>query len=157
MDKLLNPIRDDTLISTPAQPVFWRSIEVILIFGCLLMFAGQIPPDVNESHYLPKAKHFWDPTWCAGDLFLGSSFSHWLFYVTTGWLTRFLSLAATAWVGRIVTWLLFAYAWQRLSWRVISIRWFSIFSSILFLLLNDRFHMAGEWVVGGFEAVPCGL
>ena len=57
------------------------------------MFAGQIPPDVNESHYLPKAKHFWDPTWCAGDLFLGSSFSHWLFYVTTGWLTRFLSLA----------------------------------------------------------------
>ncbi|MDA7926235.1 hypothetical protein N9B46_05250 [Mariniblastus sp.] len=152
MDKLLNPIRDDNLISTPAQPVFWRSIEVILIFGCLLMFAGQIPPDVNESHYLPKAKHFWDPTWCAGDLFLGSSFSHWLFYVTTGWLTRFLSLAATAWVGRIVTWLLFAYAWQRLSWRVISIRWFSIFSSILFLLLNDRFHMAGEWVVGGFEA-----
>lgn len=116
------------------------------------MFAGQIPPDVNESHYLPKAKHFWDPTWCAGDLFLGSSFAHWLFYVTTGWLTRFLSLAATAWVGRVATWLLFAYAWQRLSWRVISLRWFSIFSSLLFLLLNDRFHMAGEWVIGGFEA-----
>jgi hypothetical protein len=151
LDKSLNPIRNDN-IATPVQTVVSRTIEIILIFGCLLMFAGQIPPDVNESHYLPKAKHFWDPSWCAGDLFLGSSFSHWLFYVTTGWLTRFLSLAATAWVGRIATWLLFAYAWQRLSWRVISIRWFSIFSSILFLLLNDRFHMAGEWVVGGFEA-----
>ena len=116
------------------------------------MFSGQLPPDVNESHYLPKAKHFWNPSWCSGDLFLASSFSHWLFYVTTGWLTRFFSLATTAWIGRIMTWLLFAYAWQRLSWRVISIRWFSVFSTILFLLLNDRFHMAGEWVVGGFEA-----
>ena len=152
LDKSLNPVRSDIKIAAPVQSVLWRSIEVILIFGCLLTFAGQIPPDVNESHYLPKAKHFWDPTWCAGDLFLGSSFSHWLFYVTTGWLTRFFTLAATAWIGRIVTWLLFAYAWQRLSWRVIPIRWLSIFSAILFLLLNNRFHMAGEWVVGGFEA-----
>ena len=28
----------------------------------------------------------------------------------------------------------------------------SVFSIALFLILNDRFHLAGEWVIGGFEA-----
>ena len=33
-------------------------IEILLIFFCLAAFAGQLPPDVNESHYLTKAKHY---------------------------------------------------------------------------------------------------
>jgi hypothetical protein len=116
------------------------------------MFAGQLPPDVNESHYLTKAKHGWDPTWCNGDLFLSSSFSHWLFYAAFGWLNAFLSLSQVAWAGRLFTWLLMAFAWQRLS-NVVCQRWgWSVLSAALFLVLNEHLHLAGEWVVGGFEA-----
>lgn len=130
----------------------WHAIEVVMVFLCFTLFAGQLPPDVNESHYLTKAKHFWNPVWCDGDIFLSSSFAHWFFYITTGWLTRFMSLAAAAWTGRILTWALLAFAWQRLSWRLVPARGMAIASAAFFLLLNDRFHLAGEWVVGGFEA-----
>ncbi len=132
--------------------LFQPLCETVLIFLCFALFAGQLPPDVNESHYLTKAKHFWNPGWCPGDIFLGSSFAHWFFYITTGWLTRFLSLSAVAWTGRILTWGILAVAWRRLSWNLIQVRWVAVISAIFFLLLNDRFHLAGEWVVGGFEA-----
>jgi hypothetical protein len=33
-------------------------------------------PALNEPHYLAKAKHFWNPAWCAGDLFLESANAH---------------------------------------------------------------------------------
>ncbi|MDP7379069.1 MAG: hypothetical protein QF516_13290, partial [Pirellulaceae bacterium] len=56
---------------------------LLAVFAC---YAGTLPPDVNEAHYLGKAKHFWMPDWCAGDLFLHSSNAHWLFYVTVGGL-----------------------------------------------------------------------
>ena len=137
------------------SPSLYRTagwLETVLIFLCFALYAGQLPPDVNESHYLTKAKHFWNPDWCPGDIFLSSSFAHWLFYVTTGWLTRFMSLSAVAWTGRIIAWALLAFAWRRFSWNLIPVRWVSIISAFFFLLLNDRFHLAGEWVVGGFEA-----
>ena len=127
-------------------------LETLLITACFYLYAGQPAPDVNESHYLTKAKHFWDPAWCSGDLFLGSGFSHWLFYISTGWLTKFMSLTAYAWTGRIVTWVLMAFAWQRLSHAIVPLKFMSVLSALFFLLLNDRFHLAGEWVVGGFEA-----
>lgn len=129
-----------------------RFLETFLIFICFALVAGQLPPDVNESHYLTKAKHYWNPDWCAGDIFLSSSFAHWIFYVTTGWLTKLFSLSVTAWIGRCVTWALLAFAWQRFSWNLLPARGLSVLSAIFFLLLNERFHLAGEWVVGGFEA-----
>lgn len=70
----------------------------------------------------------------------------------TGWLNEFLTLAQVAWVGRFATWTLIAFAWQRLNDSVGLKRGMSVFSAALFLLLNERFHLAGEWVVGGFEA-----
>ena len=127
-------------------------LETLLIFLCFTLVAGQLPPDVNESHYLTKAKHYWNPDWCAGDIFLGSSFAHWIFYVTTGWLTKLFSLSVVAWIGRCVTWALLAFAWQRFSWKLLPARGLSVLSAIFFLLLNERFHLAGEWVVGGLEA-----
>jgi hypothetical protein len=129
-----------------------RIIEIILLSLLFALFAGQLPPDVNESHYLTKAKHGWDPAWCSGDLFLSSSFSHWLFYLTFGWLNQFLSLTHVAWIGRLTTWVLMAIAWQRLSEIVLKTPWLSIVAAAFFLILNERFHLAGEWVVGGFEA-----
>lgn len=134
-------------------PARWEwLVEALLVATCFLLFAGTAPPDVNESHYLTKAAHFWNRAWCPGDLFLGSAFSHWLFYVLFGWLTKFMSLAAFAWTGRVVTCLLMGFAWQRLSHAIVPFRFMSILSALFFLLLNDRFHLAGEWVVGGFEA-----
>ena len=127
-------------------------IEILLIFFCLAAFAGQLPPDVNESHYLTKAKHFWNPDYCPDDLFLSSSFSHWLFYASCGWLTQYVSLTTFAWIGRIATWILFATAWQRTARALNRQFGMSVFSIALFLILNDRFHLAGEWVIGGFEA-----
>lgn len=131
---------------------FQAWIEIAFIFGCFVLFAGQLPPDVNESHYLTKAKHFWDPEWCAGDIFLSSSFAHWLFYVATGWLTAFLSLEQVAWTGRLLTWAGLAISFRRLSWSLLPARGISIVAAMIFLVLNERFHLAGEWVVGGFEA-----
>jgi hypothetical protein len=127
-------------------------LETLLIAACFFLYAGQPAPDVNESHYLTKAKPFWDASYCPNDLFLGSSFSHWLFYVCFGWMTKFMSLSAFAWTGRILTWSLTAFAWQRLSSAIVPLKFMSILSALFFILLNDRFHLAGEWVVGGFEA-----
>ena len=126
--------------------------ETLLIAVCFFLYAGQPVPDVNESHYLTKAKHFWDASYCPGDLFLSSSFSHWLFYVCFGWMTKFMSLTAFAWTGRILTWSLMAFAWQRLSSAIVPLKFMSVLSALFFLLLNNKFHLAGEWVVGGFEA-----
>ncbi len=144
-----NPEGDDPSNSCPR----WEwVVEALLVACCFLLYAGTPAPDVNESHYLTKAAHFWNPAWCPGDLFLGSSFSHWLFYFCFGWLTQFISLVAFAWTGRVITCLLLGFAWRRLSHAVVPFRFMSILSALFFLLLNDRFHMAGEWVVGGFEA-----
>ena len=129
-----------------------RTIETLLIFSLFAVYAGQLPPDVNESHYLTKAKHGWDPLWCPDDIFLSSSFSHWLFYQLFGWLNQFFSLPMVAWIGRILTWLLLAFGWQRLSDSLLKTPGLSVAAAAIFLVLNDRFHLAGEWVVGGFEA-----
>ena len=129
----------------------WFWLEVVAIFCVLFAFAGQATPDVNETHYLTKAKSFWSPAWCAKDLFLQSSDAHLVFFLSFGWLTKFISLTAFAWIGRCISWGIFSFAWVRLN-RTLDIRpWLSILSAIFFLLLMDRFHMAGEWAVGGFE------
>ena len=123
---------------------------LILIIGFLAW--GGWAPGVNESHYLTKAKHFWNPDWCPGDIFLSASPSHWLFYVSTGWLTLFFSLATTAWIGRIAVAVLLAVGWLRLCRQINPGTGFPLVAAMLFLIANDRFHMAGEWIVGGVEA-----
>jgi len=126
--------------------------EIALIFLVFFIHAGWPAPEVNEPHYLGKAKHYWDPAWAAGDFFLGTADAHTVFYLTSGWLTLWLPLPAVAWVGRSVTWLLLAWAWRRLSVAIVPVPLFSVLSAALFVTLSGRFHMAGEWVVGGFEA-----
>ncbi len=127
-------------------------LESLLIFGLFFLYASTPPPGVNEAHYLAKAKHYWNPTWCAGDMFLGSADAHAVFYWAFGWLTRWLPLASVAWVGRVVTWGLLAWSWQRLSWVIVPRRYVSLLTAGLFLVLIDRGHLSGEWVVGGVEA-----
>lgn len=136
----------------PLDSAFRAIAESTLIFLLFFIFAGWPAPDVNEAHYLAKAKNYWNPQWCQGDLFLESGQAHLFFYWTFGWLTLLLPLPAVAWIGRLVTWAALAWAWRRLSYLLVPRPWMSVLSASLFLFFHSGFHMAGEWVVGGVEA-----
>jgi len=127
-------------------------LEVALILGVFYLNSGWAVPDNNEAHYLGKARHYWDPTYCAGDSFFESAHTHQLFYAVFGWWTLALPLPAVAWIGRLLTWTLLAVGWQRLSWRIVPKPWWAVFSAALMIALQERFQVAGEWLVGGFEA-----
>ncbi len=109
-------------------------------------------PEPNEPYYLAKARHYWDPGWIADDYFLESADSHWVFYGTLGWLARWMPLVAVAWTGRWLTWALLSVAWQRLSYAIAPRFGLAALSAAAMVCLNEGCHMAGEWVVGGFEA-----
>ena len=126
--------------------------EVAIIVALMAIYGGSLVPGINESHYLTRMKHFWDSTWCAGDLFLDSGESHPAFHTVFGWPSTFLSLPALAWTGRIIGWTLLAVGWLRFSRRVVPQAGWALLSAALVIVLWDRTHMAGEWVVGGFEA-----
>ncbi|MEX0866069.1 MAG: DUF6798 domain-containing protein [Pirellulales bacterium] len=130
----------------------WRSVlEVVLILAVFVIQGGVLTPGVNEPNYLAKATHYWNPDWCPHDFFLESADAHLVFYWTFGWLSNWLDLPALAVVGRLLTWLLIAIGWQRLSSGLIPRPLYSVLTAALFVLLNVRFHMAGEWVIGGVE------
>jgi hypothetical protein len=129
-----------------------RLAELLLIFLVFFALAGDPAPHQNEPYYLCRLKHFWNPPWCAGDLFLDSPEAHLTFVWTFGWLTKWLSLSATAWAGRVFVWALLAWAWQRLSWRIVPKPFFAVLSSALWVVPVDQANLAGEWVVGGFES-----
>lgn len=128
-----------------------RWLEVGLIFAVFFVFGGAPAPHVNETYYLTKAKHYWEPDWCAGDPFLESADAHSVFYWTIGALTGYFSLTTVAWIGRVTAWLLLATAWQRLSGRICPGRWRGILSAMIFVTLTRHTAFAGEWVVGGVE------
>lgn len=131
----------------------WQQLaEVLLVLLVCYTLAGDPAPHQNEPYYLCRLKHFWNPLWCAGDLFLDSPDAHLTFVWMFGWLTKWLSLSATAWTGRVLVWALLAWAWQRLSWRIVPKPFFAVLSAALWVVLIDQGNLAGEWVVGGFES-----
>ncbi len=130
----------------------WDLLEVLLIVVLFFVQAGSLPPDVNEAHYLVKARHFWDPQFCSGDLFCDSSDAHLAFYFTLGWLTKFMSLSAAAWCGRLICWTLLAFSWQRLCAAVAPGRFLAWISAGVAVVLWQHGHLGGEWIVGGVEA-----
>lgn len=133
-------------------PSWWITCAEVLWIVCLFfLFAGYEPPSEGESHYLAKAKHYWNPDWCAGDLFLESADAHYAFYWAFGWVTAIVSLEASSWILRVITWTLLAIAWQRLSWAMIPQRLWSILTAALLLVALQLAPMAGEWIVGGVE------
>src|SRR6188472_4037674 len=113
---------DDTkqLANPPVdQKPLRQLVEVLLIVLVFFIATGDPTPSVNETHYIARLKHYWNPQRRQGDLFLDSTDTQVVFIWLFGWLTRWLSLAATTWVGRIVEWAFVAWAWQRLSWRLV--------------------------------------
>jgi len=137
---------------TPRSSARQAWAEVLLIFVIFFLHAGWPAPEPNEPHYLGKAKHYWNPDWAADDEFFNSPHTHQVFCTAFGWLTQWLSLAQFAWLGRLLTWALLAWSWRRLSVSIVERRWASVLSAAMFVCLHERLHMAGEWVVGGFEA-----
>ncbi|NOZ39616.1 MAG: hypothetical protein GXP24_05250 [Planctomycetes bacterium] len=126
-------------------------LEIALIFVVFFVAGGAPVPHLNETHYLAKAKQYWQPDWCAGDLFLESGKAHLTFYWTVGLLTKWFTLPTVAWIGRLTAWLALAIAWQRLSRTVTGLPFRGVLSAMLLVTLIDWTNFAGEWVVGGVE------
>lgn len=130
--------------------------EIGAAFVVFFIVGGAAAPHVNETHYLTKAKHYWDAAYCPGDFFLDSANPHLAFYWSVGWLTKVCPLATVAWIGRVAAWALLATGWVAL-WRAAAgsnTRWSApgvMLSAALFALFTDRYNFAGEWVVGGIE------
>ena len=130
----------------------WFLVEALLLAGFFFLVAGGPPPDVNESHYLTKAKYYWDSSFAPQDFFLSSPDAHVVFYWTVGWITKYCSLTTTAWIGRWVSWLFLAGGFISISRSLGHHRGLGIISGVLFFVLQTNFHLAGEWMVGGLEA-----
>lgn len=128
------------------------AVALVVFAVFLLTSVVRAPvPAVNEPHYLGKAKHFWNPAWCAGDFFLESANAHVVFYATVGWLTQWLTLPQTAWVGRGLALLLLSWGWTRLSLRLFDSLWSTVTAATLFVLVTSFGSFSGEWVIGGVE------
>ena len=127
-------------------------LEVGVYFLLILLCVGEGVPGINESHYLPKAKHVWDSRFAAGDLFLQSHDAHYWTSALAGLAARLLPLAGVAWLGRIVSWGLLAWAWRGLGEALQLPKLLRPFALLSWLLGVHYGHWAGEWVVGGFEA-----
>lgn len=135
-----------------AAPRWSAWAEVALIFLVFFVQGAGPAPETNEAHYLGKTKHYWNPAWIERDYFLNSPDAHETFYWSLGWLTRFYSLSAVAWIGRLVGWGFLAWAWRRASFAVVPRPLFAVLSAALFVTFVARYHLAGEWIVGGVEA-----
>ena len=108
-------------------------------------------PAVNEPHYLCKARHYWQPEWCAGDFFLESANAHTVFFATVGALTQWCTLWQTALIGRLIALLVLALGWSNMLVTIQPGRWVPLLACWLFLALQACGNFSGEWLVGGVE------
>lgn len=123
-------------------------VHLFVIICCI----GFVVPGVNESHYLPKAKHAWDSSFAQDDLFLASHDSHLLASKLAGFISSFAEFEQTAWIGRLLSWSLFAGAWTALSRTLAMPLLLSPFALAAWFFAMHFGHWAGEWAMGGFEA-----
>jgi hypothetical protein len=128
------------------------ALEILILLGAMFWMHGTPAPEVNEPHYLAKAKHFWNPDWCEQDMFLASPDVHYLFEYAFGWLTLYFPLSVVAWIGRILAWSTLAASWCYLTRSIVPRFGATAVSGLLLLLGVKHFHLAGEWLVGGIEA-----
>ncbi|HID24064.1 MAG TPA: hypothetical protein EYP14_16915, partial [Planctomycetaceae bacterium] len=131
-----------------------RAILGTLVFTSFAVYSAlRSPvPGVNEPHYLAKAKHFWQPDWCRGDLFLESSNPHLVFYYTFGRLAHWFPLAQAAWIGRAIGLALLAFGWSRFLRKLVPTSRAALWATWLYLALAACGNFSGEWIIGGIEA-----
>lgn len=116
-------------------------------------------PAVNEPHYLAMARHSWNPSWCANDLFLSSFPAHQVFYWTFGGLTLWFDFATVAFLGRAISLAMLAASWTLLAGRLQreapdrpSPTVSALLAAWLFLGLQAVGNLSGEWLIGGVES-----
>ncbi len=131
----------------PAVPL----LAVLALFVLYSAIRSPVPA-VNEPHYLGKAKHFWNPQWCAGDFFLESSNPHAFFYAVLGPLTLVFTLAQTAWIGRLLSLGILALGWNAALGALLERPWKRFTAAGMFVLLISATNFSGEWILGGVEA-----
>ena len=137
---------------TTARRIWWQTVLAVWV-ACLAYSFWCAPiPGTNEPHYLCKAKHYWNSDWCQRDGFLTSSNPHLVFYVTLGWLTRFLSLEAVAVMGRLTGYLALAVGWTQFSEALGLTRRGTFAAAVLVLFWASWLSLSGEWLVGGIES-----
>jgi hypothetical protein len=130
-----------------------QKIAVILLLFLGISLQGAWPvPDVNESHYVAKMIRYWNKDWVENDPFLESANAHPFFYTVFGWPSRALDADVFTWVGRLVGWFLLSCGWYALAAPLVKSSSKILLSGILFTCLQERFNIAGEWIVGGLEA-----
>ena len=127
-------------------------MEVLAILA-IFAAAGAWPvPDVNETAYLTKARHYADPAWGRGDFFLETPDAHGVFYLLMGPLAAAVSLEQAAWIGRWLGWLALACGFRWATLPMLSKAWPRILAAALFSLALRHTTAAGEWVIGGCES-----
>jgi len=156
---MIKVVSSQALLPPPHSKRIVAIGETLVLFALICLLAAEQVPGVNESHYLPKAKHLFDRSFCPGDLFFESHDSHGLAAGVAGALAIWLPLPAVAWIGRILSWLCLAWAWQKLR-VAIGIHWIlGALSLGSWYFAIDYGNWAGEWAIGGFEgkslAYPC--
>lgn len=135
-----------------ADGIVPRLAELLVVF-LLFAAAGAWPtPDVNEAHYLTRARHDFDPSWAANDFFLDSPEAHGLFTLVIGPVAAALPLAQAAWIGRIVGWLALAAGFVHAARATLSSTASRLLAAALFSLALRHTTAAGEWMIGGCEA-----
>ena len=130
-------------------------LECLLVLAIFAVFAlhGSWPiPDVNEPYYLGKAIHFWNPQWCPRDDFFATQDAHLVCNLVVGWLSLLFSPDGFALVTRLLTWGLLAISFRQLARALGMGTGTTVLAAILFVTIQERCAMAGEWVVGGGEA-----
>ena len=109
------PLKASTTSAIGRPPAWLVAIGpalcVLLLFSA---YGGTFPPDVNEAHYLAKARHAWNPSWASGDFFLATRDAHQVFTWTIGILAALFPLPVAAWIGRWIGWAVLAIGWSQL-------------------------------------------
>ncbi len=142
---------NQALLSDPAPELHWQWHGIVLNLMVIWLLNAELVPGINESHYLTKAKHAWDPTFAPADLFLASGNAHWLFAQIAGWMSTWMSLAAVAWSGRIGCWVAMSLAWQRCAVRLNVSKLHAACVLAGWIMATRLGNWAGEWAIGGFE------
>lgn len=108
-------------------------------------------PGVNETHYIGKSRHFWQPEWCGRDLLMGSLDAHYVFCWTFGVLPSFLDLDTAAVAGRAIGLAMISSSWVSLCYRLTAKSSHACAGLVFFLALHQIENLSGEWLIGGIE------
>lgn len=126
-------------------------LQLALLFAYLGFQTGGVPA-LNESVYLLYLARQWDPSVLANDwTFSGPLGSHTAFNLLFGPLTSLFSLEVVGWIGRILSWSFILFGLFRVATHFRAPPWMTT-TAILLWLFYGQSVVAGEWILGAFEA-----